>query len=158
MAIRPLSRDDLPTVLAVQRRCYRADVVEPLEAFERRLALFAAGCLGAEDAGALGGYVFGHPWTLGRIVPLGVALRSLPRQRDCFYIHDLAVLPEWRGRGVAARLVGAVVELAGNLGFERAALVAVQGSEPFWRRHGFRSVRSFEYAKRFPASYMVRSA
>ncbi len=35
--------------------------------------------------------------------------------RPLMNIHDLAVLPVWRGQGVAARLLDAITELAGQL-------------------------------------------
>ena len=57
-----------------------------------------------------------------------------------FYLQDVIVLPEHRGRGQGARLMGA---LMGYL--ERSArpgafigLMAAVGAEPFYERYGFR--------------------
>jgi predicted N-acetyltransferase YhbS len=84
-----------------------------------------------------------------------VRLTALPDRPDTLSLHDLAVAPEARGHGVARTLFAAVHALARERGFASVSLVAVQGSDPFWARLGFRAVEHFEYAPGVPAVRMV---
>ena len=62
----------------------------------------------------------------------------LPSQAaDTLYLHDLALHPRARGSGVATRLVNQVLVSARQAGLQQAALIAIQGSVPFWQRFGF---------------------
>jgi predicted N-acetyltransferase YhbS len=63
-----------------------------------------------------------------------------------FYVHDIAVAADCRGRGVGRRLAQALLDTARRQGFTRAELVSVQGSAPFWARFGFAATRTFDYA------------
>lgn len=52
-------------------------------------------------------------------------------------VSRMAVLPDWRGRGVGAALLDALVDLARGRGWRRLVLDAQLGAEPFYARHGF---------------------
>jgi predicted GNAT family N-acyltransferase len=67
----------------------------------------------------------------GRTV-LGVA-RLTPDGR----IGRMAVLPDWRGRGVGAALLGAALDQARKRGFGGVALSAQIRAMPFYARFGF---------------------
>ncbi len=68
---------------------------------------------------------------------LNAVLGSLPTAPDTFYLHDLALLPAARGHRAGSAGVRLLLQLARRSGFTRASLIAVSGSEPFWRRQGF---------------------
>lgn len=134
---RPMTASDLPAVLAV------AAIVHPgypedEVVFAERLRLFPEGCLVLPEADGLGGYVVGHPWN--RAVPpaLNSPLCGLPEEPDCFYIHDLALLPAARGGGAGTIIVAILVEMAARAGLPCLSLVAIDGSSGFWQRQGFR--------------------
>lgn len=57
-----------------------------------------------------------------------------------FYVQDLIVDPDWRGRGVGARLLDALVErIEGAAGpGATIALFAAEGREGFYEARGFR--------------------
>ncbi|MBI0583511.1 MAG: GNAT family N-acetyltransferase [Methanomassiliicoccus sp.] len=154
--VRPLRPSDLPEVLRVQRSAYAEEYLEPVEAFARKLDLFPPGALGAVEDGSLVAYLFCHPWTLGEAAPLHAADLALPTSPDCLYIHDLAVRADRRGRGLSADLVDAALGIARRMDLNACALVAVQLTEPFWARHGFRRDRRLEYPPGRAAAYMVR--
>jgi GNAT superfamily N-acetyltransferase len=156
MPIRPLTSQDLPEILSVQRACYRAELLEREATFRRKLEAFPAGCLGLEREGRLGGYLFCQPWAAARALPLDDPGEAPAGKPDCLYLHDLAVLPAWRGTGAATGLLAAASVLAATLGLRRFALVSVQDSEPFWARLGFRPVRRFDYAPGVPGVHMIR--
>lgn len=135
---RAMAPADLPAVAAI------ADAVHPLypeppEVPAERLALFPAGCLVA--AGADGdrlGYAISHPGRLGQPPALAIRLGALPANADCLYLHDVALLPRARGMGLGEAVVAHLRAMARDAGFRHLALVAVNGSAPYWHRHGFR--------------------
>jgi len=66
----------------------------------------------------------GAPIGCGRLLPDG-------------YIGRMAVVAPWRGRGVGAALLRALVALARERGHARAALNAQVSAVPFYARYGF---------------------
>jgi GNAT superfamily N-acetyltransferase len=155
MEIRPLTEEDLPHVLVVQEDCYARGLLEGEETFACKLHLFPEGCLGAFEDGRLVAYVFSHPWSSGEFVPLHTSLDSLPETADCVYIHDLAVLPSWRRRGIADRLLSTLFDLAHTYRIERVALVAVNNSERYWEKYRLRREFLLVYTKGVTATYMT---
>jgi GNAT superfamily N-acetyltransferase len=127
---------DLRRVEEIGEAVHAAYPEDP-EVFAERLALFPVGCHVLERAGGLAGYVISHPWRSGAPPALNARLGGLPEPAGCYYIHDLALLPPARGRGVARRVVRALGVMAFSLGLPEVALVAVGGSEGFWRAQGF---------------------
>ncbi|WP_458096664.1 GNAT family N-acetyltransferase [Roseomonas sp. WA12] len=124
---------DLPAVLAI------AAVVHPghpesQAVLTERLALFPAGCLVLEGADGPIGYAIAHPWTRGRAVPLDSLLGTLPATPEAIYLHDVALLPAARGAGAGAEAVRRLAALAQG---RPLVLVALGGTEGFWRAQGF---------------------
>lgn len=54
-----------------------------------------------------------------------------------FYIHDVAILPEWRGRGLAGEVIRRLLGVAEGGGYETCCLISVYGTGQFWGRFGF---------------------
>ena len=73
----------------------------------------------------------------GEIVGAG---RALGDGVDCAYLCDIAVLPEHQGAGLGQAIVQRLVDLA--RGHRKIILYAVPGREPFYRRFGFRRMRT----------------
>ena len=157
MRLRPLNPNDIAAVLEVQRKCYSTELIEAGETFEKKMAFYPEGCLGIEEDGELGAYVFCHPWIASQIVPLDFDMKAMPDHCDCLYIHDISVVPAWRGRKVAAELLASVFALARRNQLGKLSLVAVQSSEPFWAKQGFHPVRSFSYSDNVVATHMIRN-
>jgi ribosomal protein S18 acetylase RimI-like enzyme len=155
MTIRHISGEDLKQVLAIQVDVYPPGLQENFATFEDKFSLRPAGIFGAFLEDVLCGYILSHPWSAGRIVPLGLARTVLPGKADCVYIHDLAVRPSFRGRGAARRLVDRVFEFGGSLSLGTYTLMAVQASEPFWSRFGFRVLKTIEYVPGIMGSEMM---
>ena len=155
MKIRCLEAHDLPGVLQVQRDAYRSELLEAEETFSCMLSLFPDGCLGCFDGDRLVAYVFSHPWHTDQVVPLDHHRTGFPDDADCLYIHDMAVARDYRGRGLARRLLDAVFNLGEQRGVPMFALVAVQDSEPFWEQWGFERGESLFYVAGVPATHMV---
>lgn len=132
------------------------------EVMAERLALFPEGCLalpGAAGAGRLSGYVLSHPARLGAPPPLDTLIGRLDPEADALYLHDIALGPECRGRGLAAEAIGRILELGER--YSAVMLISVYGTAPFWGRFGFADeTASADPSKLQPygpgARYMVR--
>jgi GNAT superfamily N-acetyltransferase len=139
--------------LRVQRDVHPPELVEPLGVFARRIALFPRGALGGFDK-ELTAYLFCHPWTIDEPAPLHRPPAALPERPTCLYVHDLAVHPRYRGRGIADQLVDEAMTIAAGMSLP-LAVVAVNCSEKFWERHGLARRRELDYGPQ-RATYMVK--
>lgn len=110
------------------------------EVFAEKLRLFPEGCRKLLLGGAMAGYGLGHPWTLGCAPKLDAFLERLPASPNCLYLHDVAILPEARGRNAAGAYVVYLEDLARRLGLGQLALVSVYGTVPLWEKLGFKTV------------------
>lgn len=135
----PLTDGDMDGVCAVAARLHPG-LPERAEVLAEKLRLFPAGCRKLAAGGRLAGYGLAHPWTLGSAPKLDAFLGALPAAPDCLYLHDVAILPEARGRGAAGAYVEYLGRVAGELGLRRLALVSVYGTAPLWTRFGFAPV------------------
>jgi GNAT superfamily N-acetyltransferase len=127
---------DLGAVLAI------AEAVHPLfpesrAVFADKLHLHADGALIQERGGRAAGYCFAHPWHRDQPPPLNTLLGTIPATADALYLHDLALLPEAHGAGAGAAAIAMLLARAALLHLDRVCLVAVNGSMPYWARHGF---------------------
>ena len=137
--MRALALHHLPGLLAVQRACYGDALVESAEVFARRLASPANCSLVVEVDGQVGAYLAAYHSVQGKVTPLQGDFESAaaPGTADTLYLHDLAVLPQLAGRGLAQALLAPLHRQALEHGLRHAALVSVQGSQPFWVRQGY---------------------
>ena len=148
---RPMRPDDIATVTAVAAKVHTA-FHEDDAVYIERLALHPAGCRLLEHGGETAGYCLSHPWTAGALPALNTLLGALPVAPSTYYIHDVALLPVARGSGAAGTVVAALAAHATDQGFSNLSLVAVNGSEGFWRRQGFHVVDAPELSAKL-ASY-----
>jgi len=155
MQIRPLTTADLPRVQRIEADSYRADLREGEAPLLAKMALFRAGALGCFDGEELCGYAFALPWRTGQLIAVAQIVETLPDHPDVMYVHDMVVAPAHRRKGVASLLFGEIARLAAKFDLPRFALVAVQGSEPFWQRLGFEEVEAFEYVPGVAATTMT---
>ncbi|MBX7249406.1 MAG: GNAT family N-acetyltransferase [Caulobacteraceae bacterium] len=131
--------DDLERVVDIASVCY-PDHPEDMAIFKERLRLFPRGCLALAGGGSASGYLLSYPWTADSAPPLNALVLRLPETPEAYYLHDLALMPARRGQGHArAGIEFLRNELAGGLPL---TLVSVNGTVPFWERHGFRVRRT----------------
>jgi len=138
--MRRMRRSDLRCVMEVQAVAYDARYHEDEVVFAEKLDLFPYGCwIGEMDSGVVG-YLFSHPWQIGAPPELNAQLGELPKQPDCYYIHDVAVRPSFQGRGIGRELACKAKTLAAEYEWSRIALVSIQDSQGFWGKSGFECV------------------
>jgi len=127
---------------------YPSEFWESNESFRRRLEQFPEGCWAcANDKDEVVGYMFGHPWKSDSVVPLDCRGLVIPKDADCYYLHDIAVIPKYRRQGIAKRLFEIGVEVARKRGFKQIKGVAVLGSVTYWQKQGFKALEEIDYGK-----------
>ena len=133
---RPLTAQDLPGLLAVQRACYGDGYIESAAVYARRLASPTQCSVVLERAGQLCAYLAAYDSLAGKVTPLHGDFEAADPP-DTLYLHDMAVLPALAGQGLARPLLAPLWRGAVPRGLTRSALVAVQGSRGYWERHGY---------------------
>ncbi len=73
----------------------------------------------------------------GRLVGAG---RAVSDGIDVSYICDVALLPEVQGMGLGKQIVGRLLEL--SQGHKKIILYSVPGKEPFYKKFGFRRMKT----------------
>jgi len=71
---------------------------------------------------------------------LVAAGRAVADGVDCSYICDIAVHPSYQGRGLGREVIERLI--AASQGHRKIILYAVPGKEDFYRRFGFRRMRT----------------
>ncbi|NBJ11478.1 GNAT family N-acetyltransferase [Microvirga arsenatis] len=137
MPWRPMTPEDLPRVQALADAIH-VNHPEDAEVLAERLRLYPQGCLMLVEDGHATGYALTHPWRSGEPPPLNRLLREIPSAPTTYYIHDVALLPEARGKGHALAAADRMTAHARREGFREVSLVAVNGSQAFWEKAGFR--------------------
>lgn len=154
---RALDSADLAGLLEVQRACYGPQFLESHETYARRLRHANQCSLVMVESAASSGstllaYLAAYDGKRGTVTPLnGDFCTAL--EPDTLVLHDMAVLPRCAGHGLAQALLEHCWRLAITRGMLHSALVAVQGSQRFWERHGYqaRAVPGVQAAQRLAA-------
>lgn len=133
---RPMSQDDIISVLNIQVECYPAAILEDEAIIRARLASTPDSAWVAEDVDGVCAHLVAYPSVVGNITPLG-GLFNLPERADSLYLHDLAVGSKAKGLGLGPQLVRHACEQAVADGLKYSALVSVQDSRGFWSRLGY---------------------
>lgn len=115
------------------------DHPEDAEIFAERLRLYPRGCFVLEESSRLIGYALTHPWDFDSPPALNSRLVTIPQDATTYYVHDVALLPEARGKGHAAHICEWLAQHAREMSFDNLSLVAVNRSQAFWERRGFRN-------------------
>jgi ribosomal protein S18 acetylase RimI-like enzyme len=156
VTINRITSEEIASVLGIQRDCYGEGYIEDSRTFTRMITVYPKGCLGVTVGGSLAAYAFFHPYRDNVVKPLDLSL-VLSGTEDCMYLHDIAVHHRHRGMGFTRMLMERVDHETRRGGFDVQCLVAVQNSQEFWRKHGFKTVRMIESYGDSPAYYMKRN-
>lgn len=129
--------DDIPGVLAVQQDAYSEHFHEPATVIIDRLNSHPHTAWVAEMETVICAYLVAYHSCLGKVNPLHAPFASSDHV-DCLYLHDLAIHSCAQGVGLARRLVSVAQDYAASISLAALALTAVQGSQTFWEKLGFR--------------------
>jgi ribosomal protein S18 acetylase RimI-like enzyme len=138
--IRTMRSEDLAAVDRVQCEAYLEQFHEDVSVFGNKLQRFPTGCWVCVINGEIVGYMFSHAANLAAPPGLNAKLGETKQPDDCYFIHDVAVRTSHRGLGIARALLEQGLRIAEHEGHDVVALIAVQRSERFWERFGFRAL------------------
>lgn len=148
VSIRPTKTSDHPAVSAIGTASYPDNYYEGDGSFESKMIGYPEGCFVADLDGVVG-YIISFPYLLGKPYPIDEYFVPV-EDPNCYYIHDLCVAEEFRGKKIASRLAEKVLEK----NWQVFGLIAVLGSGRFWSRFGFRGFAVIDYYGR-KAEYML---
>lgn len=158
--IRSMQLTDITAVVAIQNQSYGAALYEPASVLMQRLQQAATSCWVAEDASSqqVLGYLFSYHSVLGEVGELGAEFTVIP-DADALYLHDVAISPLARGKGIAQGLLRQAHHYANKQQLLQLTLVAVQGATSYWQRQGFHVVSKLDKsANDALASYDIEKA
>ncbi|KAI9667689.1 MAG: hypothetical protein M1821_000506 [Bathelium mastoideum] len=137
VAWRELSVNDIGSLMRVADEIH-TELPESSEVYAERVKLFPEGCLALIDVvnEELCGYAISHPIRRAQPPALNSLLGDIAPDANQYYIHDLAILPQIRGRGLAQACVEKIFAIAKR--YSTTSLISVYGTASFWGRFGFR--------------------
>lgn len=147
LKIRFTKDSDFSNISKLGSNSYSDEYYEDDESFKSKIENCYEGCLVADVDGIVG-YIISFPYIVGKSFPINSIYTPI-KESNCWYIHDLCVSKDFRGKGIAADLAKNII-----LNKKIIALTAVQNSESFWKNFGFRSFFEIEYCGK-KAKYMM---
>lgn len=150
--IKAKSEKHLEAILAIQEKCYESDMVESAAVFQSIIDVGESFVFIYDQT--IIGYALCHFWhDLDKPPRLHEELDTI-QQHACFFIHDLAIDPSYRGYGFASKFVDFIREMIDI----PITLVSVNYTMSFWDRFGFIPVdcdKSILQTFSGPAVYML---
>lgn len=153
MIIRSIQENDWQAILTIQQKAYTQIEPESESVLRNKFVLSPSSCMVAVDNEQVIGCCLAYPWQAGTVPPLHEEIVNSP-DSDNLFIHDMAVFPTCRGKGVASFLCRSLLEVANKSGFATMSLVAVQNAMPFWNKFGFCSNRQIPLQKDYGTGAM----
>lgn len=135
--IQQMNENDLDKVMIIQSLAYIPQYCENMEVYRDKLDKFPFGCWIAEIDGEIIGYLISHPYLIDNPPKLDSTIDDIPKNPDCYFIHDVAVNPDFRDKGIGKILCEKAKSLAKEHNLNNMALISVQNSHPFWEKMGF---------------------
>lgn len=145
--IRLTTPDDYEEVCELGTESYSYNYYEGKESFTSKMKGCPEGCFVADVDGIIG-YIISFPYLIGKSFPIDHFFEPIS-DSNCWYIHDLCVSKDFRKKGIAKELAKTILNMN-----KITALTAVQGSERFWEKLGFRSFFELIYCGQ-KAQYMI---
>ncbi|KAI3319324.1 acyl-CoA N-acyltransferase [Xylariaceae sp. AK1471] len=140
---RQLTASDIKALMRVADAVH-TELPESDYVFAERVKLFPDGCLALVKNGELCGYTISHPIRRRQPPALDSLLGEIPPEADQYYIHDVCILPGFRGQGLATQGINKLLAIAER--YPSACLVSVYGTSQFWARYGFLPPQSIDEA------------
>ena len=136
MQVVAMQEHDLPFVQEIEVKAYAGDLVESFDVLLAKYRLMPELCFVAYVDDVVVGYVIAHGWDRDTSPGLHKVFETLP-EVEVVHIHDMAVDPQFLGRGIARALLAALDAACLAKSLSEMTLVAVAGADIFWTRMGF---------------------
>ena len=148
----PMIETDLAQVNAIADQVWGTEFYEAPEVFADKFAFYPKGCFVYMRSNQVVGYAFTHPAQLNNPPKINTLLDVT--HADVYHIHDVALLPNARGKQAVRQLITSLKRTNPYLGM---SLVAVNNSEKFWAGLGFRIVEHDVSQYSPDAVYMINT-
>jgi GNAT superfamily N-acetyltransferase len=126
---RQMTSQDLKKVHYISLCQWGTDYYESMEVFQDKLDFYQEGCFVYEDENQIKGYLISHPWESTNIPQLNCMLYS-PKQYDTYYIHDVVLLPEYRGKKIAFEIINKIISDK-----HCVSLLAPEPTQYYWKTY-----------------------
>ncbi len=156
MQVVAMQENDLPSVQEIETKAYAGDLVESFDVLLAKYRLMPQLCFVARVDDVVAGYVIAHGWDRETSPGLHRIDETLPNV-EAVHIHDMAVDPQFLGRGIARALLATLDAACIAQALPEMTLVAVAGAETFWTRMGFsveKPVRGYDEVAVFMRRYL----
>jgi hypothetical protein len=130
---------DISNVVKIADATWGKDYYESPEVFAQRLEWWPAGCWMYADQG----YIISHPARIDS--PPELNQRVNYSATNCYHIHDINLLPNLRGQGIANQILTRFFD------WPCITLVAAGDTEKYWTQYNFKYRSTVNYG-----SYMFR--
>jgi len=125
---RPMTHRDLNKVYNISLAQWGSDYYESMEAFENKLDYYPDGCFVYEQEYKVQGYLISHPWSSTNVPAINEPLPKI--LIDTYYIHDIVLLPEFRGEKIAATMIQQILKDRSEV-----CLVAPEPTQHYWKKY-----------------------
>ncbi len=131
---RQMLLDDLPSVFDITKDIWTKYGETPA-IYKNKFLTAPQGCFVYSVNNNIKGYVISHPWNIF-YPPPALNTPLIKVEENCWFIHDIVVLPECRGAGVGDEIIRKILHNNSIV-----SLVAVDDktikTTDFWMRYGF---------------------
>ena len=141
VTVRQAKITDLDGIAEVEKECFPSLEAASKDAFEKRLELFPGSFLLAETGGKIVGIINGCV-TDSKVIHDEMFADSSRHKPDGDYqaVFGLAVIPGYRGQGIAARLMNEFIELTRNRDKRGLILTCKEELIGFYSAFGYESL------------------
>jgi ribosomal protein S18 acetylase RimI-like enzyme len=123
---RPMTSRDINKVYTISLAQWGSDYYESLDVFRNKLEYYPDGCFVYEEDFKVHGYLISHPWSSTNIPEINEHLTKMIL--DTYYIHDIVLLPEFRGENIAAKMIHNILKDRNSV-----CLVAPEPTQHYWK-------------------------
>ena len=156
--LRIMNATDAAAVAEVQKKAYAAEACTGAAAIGKFIALHQAGCAVIEAEGRIIGYVLSHPAKAAELPPAKGADPAEVAIPDTYYVADVAVRSDERGRGVGIALLRHAISSAARCKPGATLhLTAFFGVHTFWEKYTFKVLGEVELKDNVPAQKRLES-
>ncbi len=136
--VRNVTYRDLSACYTVESRCFFPSEAAPKENIEKRIKMFPEGFFVAEVNGTVIGHVNSAATNKDDITDEEFkAMIGHEKHGKNIVIFSLAVLPEFRGRGIAGKLMITFIEEAKKLDKKKILLLCKSELIAYYEKYGF---------------------
>ena len=151
----PMTLNDLENVYLISQSTW-ADYGETFDIYKNKFITAPNGCYvyKEDNNNSIRGYIISHPWNIHYPPPqLNTPLMNLNLEENCWFIHDIVILPECRGAGIGDEIIRKILNDNSIVSLVAADDETIKTKE-FWTKYGF---EASEHISCSYGVYMIRT-